>query len=152
MNSEDIWENNILSILSPIKLDLLHIFLFCLKENGIYVNVNLHIRRNYPEMLSNKTLLSFFDFGKSVDRFYPPFINDQINYTRDLLTSLNNYTKYKIGEDPMVLNIELNNENTIFDLWGDAKFHLLNEKSQKELISQWTTILKSKYKTFEEIK
>ena len=51
----------------------------------------------------------------------------------------------------MVLNIELNNENTIFDLWGDQKFHLLNEAMQKQLISQWRTFLKSKYATFEEI-
>ena len=101
-------------------------------------------------MISHKTLLSF-TFGKKVERFYPPFINDQINYTRDLLKSYNNYTKYTIGENPMVLNIKLNNKNTIFDLWGDAKFHLLNYKMQKELISQWKTFLKSKYKSFEEI-
>ena len=151
MDNQDIWQNNSLSILSPIKLDRLHYFLFCLKQNGIYANINLHVGRNYPEMLSNSTLLSSFTFGKSVDRFYPPFINDQKNYARDLLNSYNNYTKYKIGEDPMVLNIELNNENTIYDLWGDEKFHLLNEKMQKELISQWRIFLKSKYKTFEEI-
>ena len=151
MDSQDIWLNKTNSTLSPIKLDRLHYFLFCLKQNGIYANINLHVGREYPEMLSNKTLLSAFTYGKTLDRFYPPFINDQKNYARDLLTSYNNYTKYKIGEDPMVLNIELNNENTLFDLWGDKKFNLLNEKMQKELISQWRKFIKDKYKTYEEI-
>ena len=151
MDSEDIWLNNANSTLSPIKLDRLHYLLFCLKQNGIYANINLHVGREYPEMLSNKTLLSAFTFGKVLDRFYPPFKKKKKNYAKDLLTSYNNYTGYKIGEDPMVLYIELNNENTIFDLWGDKKFNLLNEKMQKELISQWRTFIKNKYKTYEEL-
>ena len=62
MDSKDIWLNKTNSTLSPIKLDRLHYFLFCLKQNGIYANINLHVGREYPEMLSNKTLLSAFIF------------------------------------------------------------------------------------------
>ena len=77
MDSQDILLNNSNSTLSPIKLDRLHYFLLCLKQNGIYANINLYVGREYPEMFSNKTLLSAFTFGKVLDRFYPPFINDQ---------------------------------------------------------------------------
>jgi len=151
MDNKDIWLNNTNSTLNKVKLDKLHYFLYCLKQNGIYANINLHVGRVYPEMLSNKTLKDAFVFGKGIDRFYPPFINHQKNYARDLLTSFNNYTKFKIGDDPMVLNIELNNENSIMDLWGDERFSFLTAEMQTELISQWRKFLKTKYKTYDEI-
>ena len=51
MDNKDIWENNAKSILSQAKLDRLHYFLYCLKNNGIYANINLHVSRNYPEII-----------------------------------------------------------------------------------------------------
>jgi len=42
----------------------------------------------------------------------------------------------------MVLNIELNKENFIMDLWGDERFSLLTGKIQVELISKWRKFLK----------
>ena len=151
MDNKDIWLNNNNSTFNKTKLDKLHYFLYCLKENGIYANINLHVGRTYPEMQNNQTLKQKFSYGKSLDRFYPPFIEYQKNYARDLLNSYNNYTKYKIGEDPMILTVELNNENTIFDLWGDEKFKYLTGEMQTELISQWRTFLKIKYKSYDEL-
>lgn len=151
MDNKDIWLNNTNSTLSKDKLDRLHYFLYCLKQNGIYANINLHVGRTYPEMQNNNTLKGKFTYGKSLDRFYPPFIEYQKNYSRDLLTSFNNYTNYKIGEDPMILNIELNNEDSIYDLWGDENFIYLTSELQIELISQWRKYLKTKYKNFDEI-
>ena len=80
MDNKDIWENNENSILSREKLDKLHYFLYCLKSNGIYANINLHVSRNYPEMLKEKAILDAFKYGKSLDRYYPTFIDDQIKY------------------------------------------------------------------------
>ena len=151
MDNKDIWLNNTNSTLNKNMLDKLHYFLYCLKQNGIYANINLHVGRTYPEMQNNQTLKNHFTYGKGLDRFYPPFINYQKNYARDLLTSFNNYTNFKIGDDPMILNIELNNENTIFDLWGDDNFKFLTDKMQIELISQWRKFLKTKYKNYDEI-
>ena len=151
MDNKVIWLNNTNSTLSKDKLDKLHYFLYCLKQNGIYVNINLHVQRTYPEMSSNQTLKDKFAYGKGIDRFYTPFINHQKNYARDLLSSFNNYTNFKIGDDPMVLNIELNNEKTIFNLWGDENFSFLTGEMQAELISQWRKFLKSKYKSYDEI-
>jgi len=151
MDNKDIWLNNSNSTFNKVKLDKLHYFLYCLKQNGIYANINLHVGRTYPEMLSNKTLKDAFVYGKGLDRFYPPFIKHQKNYARDLLTSFNNYTNFKIGDDPMILNVELNNEDSIIDLWGDEKFSLLTGEMQEELISQWRKFLKTKYKTYDEI-
>ena len=151
MDNRDIWENNEKSILSEEKLDRLHYFLFCLKNNGIYANINLHVSRNYPEILNEKQILETFSYGKSLDRYYPNFINDQIKYAKDLLTSYNNYTGFKVGEDPMILNIELNNENTMFNLENEDKVKILTDKLKAELLKQWRDFIKNKYKSYDEI-
>jgi len=108
------------------------------------------VSRNYPEMLKEQIILDNFKYGKSIDRYYPPFINDQLKYAKDLLTSYNNYTSFKIGDDPMVLNIELNNENTIFNLENEYKLSLLTDKLKTELLKQWRDFIKSKYKSYDE--
>ena len=151
MDNHEIWKDNLNSVLSQEKLDLLHYFLFCLKNNGIYANINLHVARNYPEISTEKEILNVFNYGKSLDRYYPQFIRDQMNYARDLLCSYNNYTGYKLGEDPMILNIELNNENTMFNLEKDDYLKVLNSNLKKELENQWRIFIKNKYKNYEEI-
>ena len=151
MDNKDIWENNAKSILSQAKLDRLHYFLYCLKNNGIYANINLHVSRSYPEIIKEKELLEVFKYGKSLDRYYPTFIADQLKYAEDLLNSYNNYTGYKVGEDPMILNIELNNENTMFNLENEDNVKVLTDKLKAELLKQWRSFIKNKYKSFEEI-
>ena len=151
MDSRDIWKDNINSELSPEKLDLLHYFLFCLKNNGIYANINLHVSRIYPEIINEREITNVFKYGKALDRYYPQFIRDQMNYARDLLCSFNNYTGYNLGEDPMILNIELNNEDTMFNLEKDDSYKILTSNLKNELLKQWRTFIKNKYKTYEEI-
>ena len=151
MDNRDIWQDNAKSIISQEKLDKLHYFLFCLKNNGIYANINLHVSRNYPEIMNEKEILDAFSYGKSLDRYYPTFIRDQLKYAEDLLGSFNNYTGFKIGEDPMILNIELNNENTMFNLENEEKVNVLTDKLKTELINQWKFFIKNKYKSYDEI-
>ena len=151
MDGRDIWEDKDNSIISQEKLDLLHYFLFCLKNNGIYANINLHVSREYPEISKERDILNIFKYAKSLDRYYPQFIKDQMDYARDLLDSFNNYTCYKLGNDPMILNIELNNENTMFDLENEEKIKVLNTNLKNELDKQWKKFILNKYKTFEEI-
>ena len=151
LDNKDIWLNNTNSTLDKIQLDKLHYLLYCLKQNGIYASIPLHAKRKYPEIEFNKTILNKFQAGRGIDRFYPIFIDDQKNYARDLLTSFNNYTNFRIGDDPMLLNIELNNENSMFYLWGDENFNSLTNKMKEELISQWRKYLKINYKSYEEL-
>ena len=146
MDGYAIWEKNKANTkLSKEKLDLLHYFLFCLKNNGIYANINLHVSRVYSEIQNENDIINVFKYGKSLDRYYPQFIQDQLDYAKDLLCSYNNYTGYKIGEDPMILNIELNNENTMFNLENDDNIKLLTPNLRNELNNQWKTFIKDKY-------
>ena len=50
----------------------------------------------------------------------------------------------------MILNIELNNENTIFDLENEDKVNTLTDKLKTESLNQWRTFIKNKYKSYEE--
>ncbi|KAH0797597.1 cellulase family glycosylhydrolase [Histomonas meleagridis] len=145
MDNSDIWESNEESKLSETQLDKLHYFLYCLCENGIYANINLHVSRDYPEP-ELKSLLDIFSHGKPLDRFYPSLIQYQLDYARDLLKSYNNYTGYYIGEDPMILNIELSNENSMFDLIEDDYIDALSDTVfETELLSQWHRWLRTRY-------
>ena len=151
-NYEEIQENNKNSKISEKKLDKFHYFLHCLKENGIYANIVLHSCRTYPEIINNKEINDAFVYGKPLDKFYPQFINDQLKFSKDLLDSYNNYTGFKVGEDPMTLCIELNNENTMFALEDEEdKVEKLNDKLKKELLNQWRNFIKQKYNSFDEI-
>ena len=155
MDNEDIWGrkyyNNVHSIMDPDQLDKLHYFLYCLKANGIYANLNMHVTRNYPEIFYDEEMKKLFVYGKGIDRYYPSLIRDQLNYAEALLTSFNNYTGYKIGDDPMILYIELNNENSIYNLEDDTKINGMHDNYRTELFNQWRKFIKSKYKSFEEI-
>ena len=155
MDNSDIWgnnrENNRKSIIDLEQLDKLHYFLFCLKNNGIYANINLHVSRIYPEILDETEISNIFKYGKSLDRYYPIFIKHQLKYAEDLLGSYNKYTGYKVGDDPMVLNVELNNENTMFNLENEDNVNILNDELKTELLNQWRSFIKDKYKTYEEI-
>lgn len=153
MDNYLIWENNKNSKLSLTMLDKLHYFLYCLCENGIYANINLHVSRNYPEEeFQNKLIRSKFKYGKSLDRYYPPFIADQIKYADDLLGSYNQYTGYFLGEDPMILNIELNNENTMCNLDKQEYLDVIKGTIfETELCNQWRKWLKNKYMSFDDI-
>ncbi|KAK8837214.1 hypothetical protein M9Y10_036642 [Tritrichomonas musculus] len=148
MDHHDIWQDNTNTILDPTKLDLLHYFLFCLHENGIYANINLHVSREYPEEEFTTELKSIFKLGKCLDRFYPPFIRDQIQYSINLLNSYNKYLQCKMAEDPMILNLELNNENTMFQLIQNDSYleSIKGTVFEKELEKQWNQFLLKKYK------
>ena len=142
MDNLDIWgtsyseirQNNRKSNISETQLDKLHYFLYYLKQNGIYTNLNMHVSRDYPEIMDELVIRSHFNFGKALDRYYPLFINYQLQYAKDILTSYNKYTRFKLGNDPMILNIELNNENTMYYLEDEEKVNSLNDELKNELI------------------
>ena len=50
----------------------------------------------------------------------------------------------------MILNIELNNENTIFDLENEDKVNTLTDKLKTESLNNCRTFIKNKYKSYEE--
>ncbi len=108
MDNRHIW-NADQTAFEPDMVDRLQWFIHCLNQEGIYVNINLHVSRWYKG-LSHK---SAFHYGKGLDRFYPPFIEQQKQYARELLTAVSPYSKLPMTDDPGVFCIEINNEDAI---------------------------------------
>ena len=130
--------------LEPKQLDRLDFFVAELAKNGIYANLNLHVARRYPGL--EGAAAQRFEFGKMLDRFYPPFIESQKGYARALLTHANPYTGHAYAAEPAVLCVEMNNENTALPFWAGNLDHL-PEPYAGELAKQWNDWLRARYKT-----
>jgi len=136
--------------LNPVMLDKLHWLMFQLRENGIYSNLNLHVSRVYKGL---GDLGKTFKYGKGLDRFYPPFVESQRKYAKELLTTVNPYTGLAPIDDPMIAFVEINNENSISLLDNTDNLELLrNHEIGVELLRQWRTWLSRKYRSFDDLK
>lgn len=138
--------------LSAVQLDKLDYFVAQLKKNGVYVNLNLHVSRQFSEADGFPASVSQIptSFDKRVDEFEPRMIQLQKNYAHDLLTHVNPYTHLTYVADPAVAIVEINNENSLVgDPWAGLGTGLdtLPEPFQGELIGQWNTWLLKKYGT-----
>jgi hypothetical protein len=116
----------------PDQLDKMDWLIYQLKSNGIYSNLNLHVSFTYPGVDYDMTQ---FNYGKTIDNFYRPYIEMQKDYARNLLTHRNPYTGTTYLEEPAVAFIELNNENSL--LTNVRLLPQLNKAHRKALLEQW---------------
>ena len=138
--------------LSAVQLDKLDYFIAELKKNGVYVNLNLHVSRQFSEADGFPASVSQIStsFGKRVDEFDPRMITLQKNYAHDLLTHVNPYTHLSYVADPAVAIVEINNENSLVgDPWATlgAGLDTLPEPFRGELVGLWNPWLLKKYGT-----
>ncbi len=98
-----------------VLLDRLDYLISKFKENGIYVNVNLHVDRGY----------------KLFNEVNPTYQEKEKEYAKDLLTHINPYTGMSLAEDPCVAQIELDNEDSLFSHYSGGSF-LLNGWPKRE--------------------
>lgn len=130
--------------IDPVQMDKLDYFIYQLKVNGIYVDLNTHVGRKYPGMPKWVGMPEFF---KGIDNFYPPMIQMQKDYAKALLTHYNPYTKSCYINEPAVAFIEINNENSLLREWHNGT--ITNDSTpdiyKAELKKQWNSWLKNKY-------
>jgi hypothetical protein len=140
-----IFADSKMETLSPEALDRLDFFISALKAHGIYSDLNLHVSRNWARAHNWPNAEKLPEYDKQVDVFYPELIAANKQYTRDLLTHLNAYTKTRYADEPAVAFLEINNEDTLF-LWG-GEDHLarLPEPYSKVLQDQFNAWLGKKY-------
>ena len=126
--------------LDPDQLDRLDWLIYQLKIHGIYSNINTHVSFTYPGAQYED--VEQFNFGKSIDQFYPQYIEMQKEYARKLLTHRNPYTGRTYTEEPAIAFVEINNENSLLSNW--ALLPKLNNVHKAELLRQWRVWLNSK--------
>lgn len=138
--------------LSAESLARLDYFVYQLKRRGIYVNLNLHVSREFTLADQVPEADQLHDFDKAVDFYDARMIALQRDYARDLLTHLNPFTKTRYIEEPAVACIEINNENTLLgEAWG-GKLEALPPYYKTELARLWNDWLTKKYGNTLELK
>ncbi len=130
--------------LEPEALERLDHLIARLKENGIYVNLNLLVSRPFkgadglpPEI----ERLGWKD-GHVVGFFHAPMIDLQKEYARKLLAHRNPHTGLTYAEDPAVAFIEINNENGLLQGWLGGDVDRFPGVFQEDLRRQWNAWLK----------
>lgn len=117
-----------------------------LAKQGIYANINLHVARHYPgqPMVPGDQTMKM---GKTLDRWYPPYVALLEGYARELLGHVNEFTGRRYADEPAVACVEINNENTVIkDIRNDYRAHLTGPL-REAFCQQWTAWLKVRYVT-----
>lgn len=108
--------------LDPEGLARLDWMVACLKEQGIYVDMNLHVARNFTAADGVK-MGDTVGWGKPMLYFDDWMISLQKEYAQQLLTHRNPFTGNRYVEEPAVAMIEITNENWLSLCWqqGDLR-------------------------------
>lgn len=135
--------------LDPRQLDRLDYFIYQLKLNGIYSNLNLHVSRTmtpqegYPEPEKRP------DFDKGLSYYDRGIIEHQKAYARELLTHTNPYTGNRYIEEPAIAMIEITNENGLILFTGWGQVDAMPQRYLEQLDAKWQEWLAEKYGTTE---
>ena len=101
-------------------LDRLGYFVAALKAKGVYTNLNLNVAREYRSgdgVRDHEKL----GYAKGPTFYDPRLIELQKEYARQLLTWRNPHTGLTFAEDPAVCTVEVVNENSLLEAWGNGR-------------------------------
>lgn len=107
-SKDSLIEVNATTKLSAVHLARLDKLVAELIAHGVFVNLNLHVSREYPGTPEGAPRMS-----KGLDHFHPPFIAMFQSYARQLLEHVNPHTGRAYKDEPGIAVIEMNNENSI---------------------------------------
>jgi hypothetical protein len=157
LNGGTVWKQGRTFVeIDPAQLDKLDFFIAELKKQGIYSNINLQTAREYvPELGFPSSVGELKNFAKKVDKFNERMIVLQQQYARDLIGRKNPYTGLTYAEDPAIVKVEINNENSLVGWPGEspgAGLPGLPEPFRGELVALWNRWLKARYGTDEKLR
>jgi len=140
--------------LSKDALDRLDYFISKLKENGIYVDLNLLVSRRLTSADGLPREVESVDWK---DQQILGFFTDEAEelekeYARQLLTRLNPYTGRTYAEDPAVAFVEIVNEQGLMHSWLGGVVDRLPQVFKNKLQEKWNFYLRSKYGSDEEFR
>ena len=137
---------------NPEGLDRFDYFAAKLKEKGIYLHIDLIVAREFQEADG----LDYPGKGPScMKRYYmynERMMQLQKEYARELLCHVNPYTGLALIDDPAVVTIQINNEDTAIkgNMGGDAGEEM--KPYREEVQKRFNEFLLMKYYTRERLK
>ncbi len=149
-------------VLNPTYLDLMENFIARLKENGIFINMNLNVSRMFKPfdgVLYADSVKNYgTDFFKVVTYFDPHLIMLQKEYAQQLLTHVNPYTGKALVNDPVMAMLETVNENSLYRGWRENILKPIKSGGKliyrhvRMLDSLWNDFLTKKYSSTANLK
>ncbi|MEM7134794.1 MAG: carbohydrate binding domain-containing protein [Chloroflexota bacterium] len=118
--------------MDPVQLARLDYLIYQFKRHGIYVNLNLHVSRNFVQgdgfTAAAEMRASNISFNKATTLFDPVAIGLQQKYAQELLAHVNPYTGLSYANDPVIFTTETTNEDSFF--WTFLFDHLNHEPAR----------------------
>ncbi len=131
-----IWDPQKPGDLHAEALDRLDYFIHALAQQGIWVNLNLHVGHAHSRTLALPDTPRSYD--KIVNLFTPALLKAQRDFARDLLNRRNPYREsIRYGEDPAIAIVEITNENSFF-MWDGTE-------TLRNLPPYYETLLRRRY-------
>ncbi|MBI5833345.1 MAG: carbohydrate binding domain-containing protein [Armatimonadetes bacterium] len=143
-----LWADTTQKALDPGQMDRLDFLISEFRRCGIWVNLNLHVSRNYAGYDWSK-LPTTFNYGKTVDHYHPDLIRMQHEYARLILGHRNPYTGNTYATEPTIAFVELNNENSLTGQAGNGQLLQLPPALLDPLEAGWRGYVKQRYSTLE---
>ncbi len=133
----------------PKQRDRMDYLIAQLKKRGIYVNLNLHVARILDERDGFTTCVPWL--GKGVGEFDPRIIAEEKAYAKELLSHVNPYTGMSYLKDPVVVMVELNNEDGLTDMYLGGHIDGIGQPYATSLKILWNEWLDRTYGTTEKM-
>ena len=139
--------------LNDAALERLDYFIAKLKENGIYVNLNLLVSRRLTAADGLPPEIEQVDWkDQQVLGFFVDAVRDlHKEYAKQLLHHKNPYTNTTYAEEPAVAFVEIVNEQGLIHSWLGGVIDRLPEIFKNELRVKWNEWLKLKYGSTEKL-
>jgi len=100
--------------LDPVSMDHLDYLIYCLKQQGIYVYMDLLTYRRFRSGDGLESAEALSDAAKPYCTFNKRLIDLQKKFNYDLWTHINPYTGMAYKDDPAIALVEVTNENDLF--------------------------------------
>ncbi len=98
----------------PVSVDRLDYLIHCLKQEGVYIYMDLLTYRRFKEGDGLKDANLLDDSAKPYSTFNKKLIELQKRYCYDIWTHINPYTGLAYKDDPAIVLVEITNECDLF--------------------------------------
>jgi len=102
--------------LDPEAMARLDYFIYCCKENGVYIDLNLNVSRPFTSA-DGVRQVDWIGYGKAITYFDPQLIFLQKEYAAQMLDHVNPFTGNRYADEPAIAIVEMVNENSVLESW-----------------------------------
>ncbi len=140
-----VWRDEDPTKIDEVKIARIHYFAAALKREGIYLNLSTY----FPVWFRPKGVAGLDGYNGDKNTFATPFFNARFQelqkaWWKGLLAAKNPHTGLPLGQDPVVAQIEIQNEDSIF-FWTFTPYQNVPEAQMLILEKQYGEWLKARH-------